>query len=183
MDRHGDLRVIFAHFYFLSGDISAASALLDNYKNVYLDITPGIEMYYNFTNNRSSWRDFFIKYQNRILFGTDASSEQNVESALARIWFVRNFLETDSDFSMPRESDSLLKGPKESFIDLSLPRSVLEKIYYDNFKNIVGQMPRKLNLDLAVEECYRIAAEEAVLKGKSVHETLAAMIAEQLKNL
>lgn len=183
LDRHDDLRVIFAHFYFLSGNIDAASSFLDKYKNVLLDITPGIEMYYNFSNDHSSWRDFFIKYQDRILFGTDANSEQDVESAVARIWFVRNFLETDSVFEMPSESDSLLKGPIAYFTGFGLPNSVLEKLYYGNFVKLVGHNPKKINLNLAVEECYRLAKEEAILKDKPIHETSAFTCAEELKNI
>jgi predicted TIM-barrel fold metal-dependent hydrolase len=183
LDKHSNLRVIFAHFYFLSGDIDAAYTFLDRYKNVFLDITPGIEMYYNFSNNHTSWRDFFIKYQDRILFGTDASSEQDVESAIARIWFVRNFLEMDSKFNLPSESDNLLKGPEETFTGLGLPETVLEKIYHNNFTNLVGCVPKKIKPDLAIEECYRLAAEEADLRGKSIRETYAATCAEELKSL
>ena len=42
-------KVIFAHFYFLSADLARASALLDRWPNVCIDITPGSEMYYGFS--------------------------------------------------------------------------------------------------------------------------------------
>ncbi|MEM3041898.1 MAG: amidohydrolase family protein, partial [Nitrososphaerota archaeon] len=40
-----DIKVIFAHFYFLSADIERASKLLDDYKGVHLDLTPDPVMY------------------------------------------------------------------------------------------------------------------------------------------
>ncbi|MEM2915489.1 MAG: amidohydrolase family protein, partial [Candidatus Bathyarchaeia archaeon] len=41
LDRCPNLKVIFAHFYFVSADIEKARDLLENNKNVYLDLTPG----------------------------------------------------------------------------------------------------------------------------------------------
>jgi hypothetical protein len=49
LERHPHLRVIFAHFYFLSADLPRMAALLDIYPNVHLDIAPGSGMYANFS--------------------------------------------------------------------------------------------------------------------------------------
>ncbi|MEM0162216.1 MAG: amidohydrolase family protein [Thermoproteota archaeon] len=182
LDKHKNLKVIFAHFYFLSSDINSASKLFDNYKNVHLDITPGIEMYYNFSKKRNSWREFFIKYQDRILFGTDIGDWQDVNSALARAWFVRNFLESSSEFYLPSEADSLLEPQtKKSIFGLNLPRAVLEKIYYENFVKLVGSKPKKLSIDLAVEECERLAKEEALIENKPLEKTNAYVAIRTIK--
>ncbi|NIN10780.1 MAG: amidohydrolase family protein, partial [Gemmatimonadales bacterium] len=53
-----DLRVIFAHFNFRSDDIAAARGLLDRRPQVSFDITPGGEMYVNFTEDPDLWRGF-----------------------------------------------------------------------------------------------------------------------------
>lgn len=160
---HPDLKIIFAHFYFLSANIEAASNLLENYKNVNLDLTPGIEMYYNFSMKIEAWREFFVKYQDRILFGTDIFGGEKVETALTKAWLVREFLETEQG--------------------LSLPRHVLEKIYCGNFYRIVGSRPRKLQIDLAIEECNRLAKEEASLSFKPLKKTAAEIVAERMRNL
>ena len=183
LDRHSGLRVVFAHFYFLSADMEAASRFLENYRNVHLDLTPGIEMYYDFSAKRDHWRDFFMKYQDRILFGTDISSENSVEEATARAWIVRKFLETDSEFYPPSQSDSLLEGPRTPFMGLNLSRGALEKIYCENFRKLAGFRPRKLDLELATEECDRLAEEEATLKSKPVRETTAAYAATYLRRI
>lgn len=182
LDKHKNLKVIFAHFYFLSADINSASKLLDNYKNVNLDLTPGIEMYYNFSKNRDLWREFFIKYQDRILFGTDIGDWQDVKSALARAWLVRNFLESDSEFYLPSEADSLLEPQmRKPILGLNLPRGVLEKIYYENFVRLVGAKPRKLDVSLAIKECERLAKEEAMIENKPIEETTAYLAINILK--
>jgi len=163
LDNHPDLKVIFAHFYFLSADIEAASDFLENHKNVHLDLTPGVEMYYNFSRKTEAWREFFMKYGDRILFGTDIFGGERVESALAKVRLVREFLETDQG--------------------LNLPRGTLEKIYCSNFHRIVGFRPRKLQLDLAVEECKRLAREEASLSLKPLEESAAWLVAEKMRSL
>lgn len=101
LKRFPRLKAIFAHFYFLSDDLERASAFLDRHESVYLDITPGFEMFYNFSDRRSDWRDFFIHYQDRIIFGTDngwgddLSPAQKVINAYNNVAFIRAFYETD----------------------------------------------------------------------------------------
>jgi len=147
-----DLKVIFAHFYFLSGDLERASRLLEEYKNVHLDITPGSEMYYNFSARREDWREFFIRYQNRIFFGTDISDRSNVENAVNHVRRIRRFLETDEPITW-----GTYPKKKEPLIGFKLPKHVLGKIYAENFERIVDKKPRKLNLEAAISECQRIA--------------------------
>ena len=97
---------MFAHFHFLSDFLDRAAALLDRYPNVNFDLAPGIEMLYNFTKRPAEARDFFLKYQDRLVYGTDFSTWR---LSLTRIWVVRNFLETDEYFHVPTTTRSL--GP------------------------------------------------------------------------
>jgi predicted TIM-barrel fold metal-dependent hydrolase len=157
LERCPGLKVIFAHFYFVSGDVEMASGFLDRNKSACLDLTPGIEMFYNFTARRDEWREFFIRYQDRIVYGTDIGGGQTIAEATSRAWIVRNFLETDEEFLVPKESDSLLGGPEIPFRGLDLPKAALEKIYAGNFERLAGPKPRKLDLDKALAECKRIA--------------------------
>jgi hypothetical protein len=62
-------------------------------------------------------------------------------------------------------------------------KRALEKIYCSNFNRIVGFRPRKLQLDLAVEECKRLAREEAFLSLKPLEETVAWLVAEKMRSL
>jgi len=163
LDKHPRLKVVFAHFYFLSANMEAASSFLEKHRNAHLDLTPGIEMYRNFSMEKEAWREFFVKYGDRILFGTDIFGGERIESALAKVQLVRGFLETDEG--------------------LNLPRHTLEKIYCSNFQRIVGPKPRRLSFNLAVEECERLALEEARLSSQPLEETVARLVAGKIRSL
>ncbi len=122
------LNVVFAHFYFLSPHIERAAAFLDAHPNVCFDITPGSEMYYEFSKKPAAWREFFITYQDRILFGTDntADSDEAAAWALKNVARIRAFLETREAFSGE---------------GLALPGETLERIYAGNFQRVFGSAP------------------------------------------
>jgi predicted TIM-barrel fold metal-dependent hydrolase len=148
LERHPGLRVVFAHFYFLSADLPRAARFLGEHPTVNLDITPGIELLYNMSRDPGTSRQFFIRFADRILFGTDISSTDKVEKALELCNTVRRWLETDHVF---REVDDygVLKG-------LALPADVLEKIYRLNFERLAGSPPKPLDRVRARRECERI---------------------------
>lgn len=52
---------------------------------------------------------------------------------LARIWLIRNFLETDDQFHTVPEADELLTRYEQPYHRLNLPRNSLEKIYAANY--------------------------------------------------
>ena len=69
--RHPRLRIVFAHFFFMSAQLDRLSGILDRYENVSVDLTPGIEMYENFSAAPERARAFFVRYADRIIYGTD----------------------------------------------------------------------------------------------------------------
>jgi len=135
-----DLKVTFAHFFFMGEEsIERASEFLDRWNGVCYDLTPGIEMYGSFSENPEKWREFFIKYQDRIIFGSD----NGINEDLVYIDTARRFLETCDEFSC---RDMTIKG-------INLEREVLEKIYRKNFERRVGQTPAGIDSSLLLEEC------------------------------
>jgi predicted TIM-barrel fold metal-dependent hydrolase len=165
LERHPRLNLIFAHFYFLSADLERGGRFFDAHPNVCFDLTPGSEMYANFTRNYEATRAFFIHYQDRLLYGTDISSgslrrtgERSMKRALACAWVVRTFLETDKCFTPPAIIARWLEDDLEGFHGLGLPRQVLEKIYHANFERLFGPSPAPLNREAAVAELERVAA-------------------------
>ena len=176
LDRFPDLKVIFAHFYFLSADLERAASLLDRHRNVHLDLAPGIEMYHNFSRNRENWREFFIRYQDRIIYGTDICSKDSLLHAVERAWVTRNFLETDEEFFTWASTEAPVRG-------LKLPRSVLEKIYSMNFKRLVGEEPEKLNLTAAISECKRIGDSTTKLGQGKPNANTATRVASLLQQM
>jgi predicted TIM-barrel fold metal-dependent hydrolase len=177
LQKFSRLKIVFAHFYFLSADLKRAANLLDNYPNINFDITPGTEMYYNFSKNIDKSRDFFIKYADRIIFGDDADILKegiDKDEIITRINFMRDFLETDKEFEV-FHGQGKIKG-------LKLPNEVLEKIYGQNFLRIVGEKPSQLNIHLAEEECFRIGKMQEEKYNFSKEDNWGYQAEEFLKN-
>jgi predicted TIM-barrel fold metal-dependent hydrolase len=144
LSAYPNLRIVLAHFYFMSADLERASDFLELYKNVNFDLSLGIELMYNISRRRDDWRDFFIKHQDRIFFGTDIGTWHTFDEAISRIWLVRNFLESNEEFFAPPASNNFLTRYKKPFIGLKLPESVLGKIYSQNFQRLWGKKTRKI---------------------------------------
>ena len=165
MTKFPKLHAIFAHFFFLSADIDRAAAFLDKWENVSIDLTPGTEMFVNLSKNPEKARKFFLKYQDRILFGTDnfdPGTEEELDIMVKIVRIMRQFLETDDTFQV---WDLTFKG-------IGLERELLEKIYYKNFFKYVKNEPKKLNLEAAITESKRTIelAELALVKDSKIEE-------------
>jgi predicted TIM-barrel fold metal-dependent hydrolase len=157
--RHPDLNVIFAHFYFLSADLERAAAFLDAHPNVCFDLTPGSEMYFNFAQDIEAARAFFVRYDDRLIFGTDinserASTDDGLTRALTLVWVIRAFLEKEGAFTPP---DPSFWGDRGTLYGIGLPEASLEKIYHTNFERIFGPTPASLDREAVVAELERMA--------------------------
>lgn len=84
LDKYPNLKIVLAHFHFLSANLDSAANFLDKYPNTNFGLSLGIEFMYNMSRRRDDWRNFFIKYQDRILFGTDIASRQILQESLDR---------------------------------------------------------------------------------------------------
>lgn len=132
LERHPTLKITFAHFYFLSRELERASRFLDAHPSVCFDLTPNPGMYSDFSRNPAEAREFFLRYADRILYGTDMDTrvlKRGPEgSAFMRslVLLIRSMLETNGAFT--------LNG--ELFHGLGLPRAALEMIYHGNFKRV-----------------------------------------------
>ncbi len=179
--RNPDLRIIFAHFYFLSADLPRAGRFFDEHPTVCFDLAPGIEMLYNLSHDPDTSREFFIKYADRIVFGSDLASRLSVEEGRIRAGMVFRWLESEDAFRIPEEADFLLGSPDDGLIrGLSLPDDVLTKIYSGNFGRLAGTEPRTLNIERAVEECERLTTIAEALSSEPIGETEATLVAKKL---
>jgi predicted TIM-barrel fold metal-dependent hydrolase len=120
------LRLVGAHFGSMEADVDQIAARLDKYPNFAVDTasrTLSLEL-----QPREKVRNFILKYQNRIVYGTDlgfypdATAERKArewESYYATDW---RYYATDDKFEV---------GGKE-VEGLALPHAVLKKLYHDN---------------------------------------------------
>ncbi len=179
--KHPRLKVMFAHFYFLSADLARAGRFLDEHPSVNFDLAPGIEMLYNISRDPDAGREFFIKYSDRIVFGTDLSSRQSVDEGRYRAGIVFRWLESGDTFRIPEGVDFLLGKPEDGIIrGMSLPTDVLLKIYGNNLARLAGPQPRPLDISAAIESCERMAAIAHAMSGVAEGETEAGRVAKVL---
>lgn len=121
LKKHPNTIFIGAHMGEMANDLRALGQLFDQYSNFYVDISDRIN---ELGRQPYTARDFFIKYQDRILFGIDLYPETHVYQAYYR------FLETkDEYFDYPRH---YFKHGRWKIYGIGLPDSVLEKVYYRN---------------------------------------------------
>jgi predicted TIM-barrel fold metal-dependent hydrolase len=181
--RHPTLKLILAHFYFLSADLERAARFLDAHPSVCLDLTPGGEMYNHFTRAGEVARAFFLRYQDRIVYGTDVSTrglvQGGIEAEASKAYFVRAWLETDEPFTPPPAIPHWLEDDLEAIVPIALPEEALDKIYHGNLERLYGARPALLNREAALIEVARIAEEiEAV--GGAEAENPAREVLERL---
>lgn len=140
LSRFPNLKLILAHFFFMSSNLNKLAELLDTYKNVYIDTTPGGEMFSNFKQNYDNAREFFVKYQDRILYGSDMynifADVEKAEKEIAgpRVFAVRSMLEKREE----------LKSAVGTIKPFGLEKEILDKIYFENFYKVYGREPKAI---------------------------------------
>ncbi len=130
----------------------AVSPVVAAHPRVGFDISPGVELLYNLSQNREQARNFFIRHADRIYFGTDAGLLQQapVESVEARIRLMLRFLTTSDTFRLPADADFLLGPPEDGIVKgLDLPVAVLERILVANARQRMGARPKPLGAGCA----------------------------------
>lgn len=127
--RHPQTIFVGAHVANLPEDLGAVAQWLDTYPNLYVDIDARIS---ELGRQPYTARKFFIKYQDRITFGTDT-----MPSAVAyRIYY--RFLETDDEYFNPSGGHHL-QG-RWNIYGIFLPDTVLEKVYHKNAEKVLGMV-------------------------------------------
>jgi predicted TIM-barrel fold metal-dependent hydrolase len=124
--KHPSTTFIGAHFGNNAEDLPAVAKALDKYANLYVDIDARIS---ELGRQPYTARKFFIKYQDRVMFGTDTTPRREA----FRIYY--RFLETDDEYfdcaaSHHRQGFWMIYG-------VYLPREVLQKIYRKNAERIL----------------------------------------------
>ncbi|MBP7934790.1 MAG: amidohydrolase [Phycisphaerae bacterium] len=124
--KHPKTTFIGAHCGNNPEDLATVASWLDKYPNFYVDIDARIN---ELGRQPYSARRFLIKYQDRIMFGTDTFPDRDAY----RMYF--RFLETDDEYF-----DSAGGHHRQGFwmiYGVFLPKEVLEKIYGKNAERIV----------------------------------------------
>ena len=136
MRRHPRTQFVCAHCGDAE-DLSYVMECMDSHPNMSLDIAARIG---ELGRQPRIARNFFDKYQDRILFGTDACAtpstpQQLFGDELYEIYY--RFLETDDEYfdyapaSIPPQGRWRISG-------IGLPQKVLQKVYWENAARLLG---------------------------------------------
>jgi predicted TIM-barrel fold metal-dependent hydrolase len=126
-----DLTFIGCHLGSLEWNVDSLALRLDRFPNMAVDMSARIcHLQYQSAKDRNKVRDFIIKYQDRLLYGTDegysgSSNPAGFKEQMHNIWIDDWKYFTSSD----EMSSDTFNG---KFLGLKLPREVVDKIYRVN---------------------------------------------------
>lgn len=141
LDAHPALRFDSVHLASLEWDVDEVARFLDRYPRANVDLAARmVHLQYQAVTGREKVRRFLIRYQDRILYGTDIAhargqADAEVASEAHEAWLADwRFLNTDDTL----HSDDF----EGAFVGLALPTAVIDKIYRTNaMKMFPGAWP------------------------------------------
>lgn len=137
MARHPRTQFIVLHVGNFAEDLQNVSENLDRYPNMFVDIAARIG---ELGRQPRTARRFFEKYQDRILFGTDATPhgddypQQVFNDKLYEIYF--RFLETEDEYFDYAPARVPPQG-RWRIYGINLPESMLRKVYFENAARVL----------------------------------------------
>src|SRR5690554_329844 len=134
LEKYPNLKFIGTHLGSMEWSVDEIAKRLDKYPNMAVDLTARIShLQYQSLTDRDKVQDFFVRYQDRIMYGTDLhvtedanpdEVRENAHQTWMRDW---QYLVTDDSLQ-----NNLVNG---KFKGLKLPKPIVDKIYYKNAGN------------------------------------------------
>ncbi|HET8736478.1 MAG TPA: amidohydrolase family protein [Pricia sp.] len=142
LEKNPDLIFVGVHLGSMSWSVDEVAKHLDRFPNMAVDIAARIgQLFYQTITDREKVRDFFIKYQDRILYGTDLGDDgkqtsEEISESMQSEWITDwRFFVTDDVMTNSRV--------KQEFRGLKLPKEVVDKLYYKNAKKWLKMFPEE----------------------------------------
>jgi uncharacterized protein len=141
--QHPETIFILPHVANHAENLGYVANLLDNNKNVYIDFSARLD---ELGRQPYSSRELFIKYQDRIVFGTDMPA--NIDSSVEMYRTYFRFLETfDETFYAP-DYDGTFNRARWPVCGIGLPPKVVEKIYFRNILKIIPSLKESIDNEM-----------------------------------
>jgi predicted TIM-barrel fold metal-dependent hydrolase len=125
--KHKNTIFVAAHMGWHANDLGRLGKMFDEMPNLYAELGAVL---YDIGRQPRAARDFFIKYQDRILFGKDSFQPEEYP------YYWRVFETNDDYFDYYRNYHAFWK-----LYGIGLPDDVLKKIYYKNAMRITPGVP------------------------------------------
>jgi predicted TIM-barrel fold metal-dependent hydrolase len=137
MARHPRTQFVVLHVGNFAEDLKNVSDNLDRYPNMFVDFAARLG---DLGRQPRTARKYIDKYQDRILFGTDATPhgddypQQVFNDKLYEIYF--RFLETEDEYFDYAPAKVPPQG-RWKIYGINLPESILSKVYYENAARVL----------------------------------------------
>ncbi len=139
---HPNTTFILPHVANYAERLDYVSQLIDENPNVYIDFSARMD---ELGRVPEKAREFFIRHQDRILFGTDMP----VSAEMYQSYF--RFLETFDEGIVPPDYDGTFDRYRWKISGIGLPSEVLKKIYHQNALKIIPGLKKDLQDSLSKE--------------------------------
>ena len=126
--KHPRTTWILAHLGWHANDLARLGRMFDQWPNLYSEVGAVL---YDIGRQPRMAHDFFVKYQDRLLFGKDSYQPDEYP------YYWRVFETNDEYFDYYRDYHAFWK-----LYGIGLPDDVLKKLYYQNAMRIVPGMPK-----------------------------------------
>jgi predicted TIM-barrel fold metal-dependent hydrolase len=126
--KHKNVTFVAAHMGWHANNLARLGKMLDEMPNLYTEVGAVL---YDIGRQPRGAHDFFVKYQDRILFGKDSFQPEEYP------YYWRVFETKDEYFDYYRNYHAFWK-----LYGIDLPDGVLKKIYFDNALRITKGIPQ-----------------------------------------
>ncbi len=123
-------------------DLPRIQYLLDTYPNLHLDMSATRWMVREVSNRRDAAREFVIRNQDRLMWGSDqvSGNDRGFDFLASRWWVHRKLWETAYNGPSPIFDPDLPNDRQVEIHGLALPDEVLQKVYHDNAVKLLGRV-------------------------------------------
>ncbi|MBI3983598.1 MAG: amidohydrolase family protein [Gemmatimonadetes bacterium] len=129
LERHPRTIWVLAHLGWHANDLARLGRMFDRMPNLYAEVGA---ILYDLGRQPRAAREFFIKYQDRLLFGKDSFQPDEYP------YFWRVFETEDEYFDYYRDYHAFWK-----LYGMGLPDAVLQKVYYKNALKLIPAISRE----------------------------------------
>lgn len=140
LEKHPKLRLVGAHIGSLEWNTDEIAKRLEKFPNLAIDLADRVcHLQHQAVSDWQKVHDFFIQYQDRILYGTDFIDDDTTSQSEKDKWLLKDKWQMHHDFL---SSHYEMKVPKvtDNFLGLNLSNSILDKIYRKNALNWYSRM-------------------------------------------
>ena len=134
--KHPRITFIGAHLGSLEWSLDELANHLDKYSNMNVDLARMPDLFLQAKNDWQKTRNFFIKYQDRLLYATDVQVAESSDTARYNKSIHEARLRYWTFFATDNKMEEKAIG---SFDALHLPVAVINKVYYSNARKIFSK--------------------------------------------